>query len=535
MSTQSPPAPPPAFEAPQLSHREILLVFSALMLGMLLAALDQTVLATALPTIVGELGGLENLSWVLTSYLLASTASVPLYGKLGDLYGRKVMLQSSIILFVLGSIAAGVSQDMTQIIISRAVQGLGAGGLMATSQAIIGDILAPRERGRYIGYLASVFAFSSVAGPLIGGFFTDGIGWRWVFYINVPLGLLAFVVATRVLKLPKRRVEHRIDFLGAGLLVGGVSAILLATTWGGNEYAWGSTTITGLLVGGSALIALFIAQELRASEPILPLTLFKNRTFMVSSVLGLLLGMALFGAIAFIPVYLQVVKGVSATESGLRTVPMMVGIVSMSIFSGRMISKTGHYRIYPILGTAIAAVGLFLLSRLGVETSVWLLSAYLFLLGIGVGLVMQVTLLAVQNAVDFKDMGTATSGATFFRSMGGAFGVAMFGSALANRLDYHLPRFVDISAPQGISAQELTSSPERLRALPPEVLDGVRNAFASSLETVFLLAVPLVVLAFIVSWFLPHVALRERAPVGPGASREGAEAEATPPPVPVEV
>jgi len=414
------------------------------------------------------------------------------------------------------------------------VQGLGAGGLMATSQAIIGDILSPRERGRYIGYLASVFAFSSVAGPLIGGFFTDGIGWRWVFYINVPLGLLALLVTSRVLKLPRRRVEHRIDFLGAALLVAGVSTILLATTWGGNEYAWDSPTILALIGGGSFLIAVFVAQEMRASEPILPLSLFRNRTFAVSSVLGLLLGMALFGAIAFVPVYLQVVKGVSATESGLRTVPMMIGIVSMSIFSGRMISKTGQYRVYPIIGTATAAMGLFLLSRLTVDSSVWLLSAYLFLLGIGVGLVMQVTLLAVQNAVDFKDMGTATSGATFFRSMGGAFGVAMFGSMLANRLDYNLPRFVDVSALQGISAQELTSSPERLRALPPEVLEGVRSAFANSLETVFLLSVPLVVLAFVVSWFLPHVALRERITGGPAAREDNAEAEA-PPPIPVEV
>ncbi len=532
MSNESPPAPPPVYEAVQLSHREIMLVFSALMLGMLLAALDQTVLATALPTIVGELGGLKHLSWVLTSYLLASTASVPLYGKLGDLYGRKVMLQGAIILFVIGSIAAGFSQDMNQIIIARADQGLGAGGLMSTSQAIIGDILAPRERGRYIGYLASVFAFSSVAGPLIGGFFTDGIGWRWVFYINLTLGMLAFIVATRVLKLPRRRVEHRIDFLGAALLVGGVSAVLLATTWGGNEYAWDSLTIVALLGGGAFLIALFVTQEMRASEPILPLSLFKNRTFAVSSVLGLLLGMALFGAIAFIPVYLQVVKGVSATESGLRTVPMMIGIVSMSIFSGRMISKTGKYRIYPNGGPAVAALGLFLLSRLSVDTSVWLLSAYLFLLGIGVGLVMQVTLLAVQNAVDFKDMGTATSGATFFRSMGGAFGVAMFGSVMANRLDYHLPRLVDISTLQGISAQELTSSPERLRALPPEVLEAVRQAFASSLETVFLLAVPLVLCAFAVSWALPQVTLRERAVPG-AANRE--DAEAPPPPVAIEV
>jgi EmrB/QacA subfamily drug resistance transporter len=480
------------------------------MLGMLLAALDQTVLATALPTIVGELGGLEHLSWVLTAYLLASTSSVPLYGKLGDLFGRKIMFQIAIALFMLGSISAGVSQDMTQIIGSRVLQGLGAGGLMATSQAIIGDILSPRERGRYIGYLASVFAFASVAGPLIGGFFTDGIGWRWVFYINIPLGLIAFVVTTNVLHLPRRRVEHRIDFLGAALLVSGVSAVLLATTWGGNQYAWGSPEIVGLIAGGLALIVLFVLQEGRAAEPILPLSLFKDPTFRICSALGLLLGMALFGAIAFVPVFLQVVKGVSATESGLRTTPMMIGVVSMSIFSGRMISNTGRYRIYPIIGTASAGLGLFLLSRLTADSNIWLLSLFLYCLGTGVGLVMQVTLLAVQNAVAFKDMGTATAGVTFFRSMGGAFGVAMFGSVLSNRLDYHLPRFVPAEALNGISARTLTSSPERLRALPPEVLHGVREAFAHSLETVFLLAVPLALIAFAVSWLLPEVALRER-------------------------
>ncbi len=509
-STKAEPAGQDGFVQPQLTHREILIVFSSLMLGMLLAALDQTVLATALPTIVGELGGLEHLSWVLTAYLLASTSSVPLYGKLGDLFGRKIMFQLAIALFMLGSVFAGVSQDMLQIIAARVLQGVGAGGLMATSQAIIGDILSPRERGRYIGYLASVFAFSSVAGPLIGGFFTDGIGWRWVFYINIPLGLIAFIVTTRVLHLPRHRVDHNIDFLGAALLVSGVSTILLATTWGGNQYAWDSLEIVGLVAGGLALIVLFVLQEGRTAEPILPLSLFRDPTFRICSALGLLLGMAMFGAIAFVPVFLQVVKGVSATESGLRTTPMMIGVVSMSIFSGRMISNTGRYRIYPIIGTAAAGFGLLLMSRLSADSSIWLLSLFLFCLGIGVGLVMQVTLLAVQNAVAFRDMGTATAGVTFFRSMGGAFGVAMFGSVLSNRLDYHLPRFIPPDVLGSLDRAALTSSPEKLRALSPEVLDGVRQAFAHSLETVFLLAVPLALIAFAISWLLPEVKLRER-------------------------
>jgi EmrB/QacA subfamily drug resistance transporter len=512
---------PSTFEAPPLSHREILVVFSALMLAMLLAALDQTVLATALPTMVGELGGLEHISWVITAYLLASTTTIPLYGKFGDLFGRKILLQIAIVTFVIGSIAAGFSQDMNQIIAARVIQGLGAGGLMSTSQAIIGDILSPRERGRYIGYLASVFAFASVAGPLLGGFFTDGPGWRWVFYINVPLGLLAFVVATRVLKLQSHHISHKIDFIGAALLISGISAILLATSWGGSEYPWGSTTIVGLYGGGALLMVLFVLQELRAAEPILPMSLFANPTFRVCCVLGLLIAMGLFGVIAFVPVFLQVAKGVSATQSGLMTTPMMIGIVTMSIISGRMISNTGRYRMYPVIGTAIAAFGLFLLSRVEADTPFWLFSIFVFVLGTGVGLVMQITLLATQNAVDMREMGTATSGVTFFRTMGGAFGVAIFGSVLNNRLDHHLPRLVSPDALQGIDSATLTASPERLAMLPPAVLDGVREAFAMSLETVFLLAVPLALLAFALSWFLPHVELQERAPI----SREGGEGE----------
>ena len=494
-----------------------MVVFAALMLCMLLAALDQTVLATAMPTIVGELGGLDKLSWIITAYLLASTASIPIYGKLGDMYGRKILLQVAIGAFVLGSITAGISQDINQIIGARVLQGLGAGGLMSTSQAVIGDILSPRERGRYIGYMASVFAFSSVAGPLIGGFFTDGPGWRWVFYINLPLGFLAFAVTTRFLKLAIRRTKHRIDFVGAAMMIVGVSAILLGTSWGGSEYAWDSPEIIGLFAGGGVLLVVFVMWESRAAEPILPLTLFKDPTFRVCAVLGMLVAMGLFGVVAFIPVFLQVAEGVSATESGLRTTPMMVGIVTMSIISGQLIARTGRYRLYPVFGTIAVAVGLFLLSRLTDEANLTLLSICLFVLGAGVGLVMQVSLLAVQNAVDFQHMGTATGGVTFFRTMGGAFGVAIFGSILNNRLNYHLPRLVPEADLNGIDSRTLVSSPEQLLALPPEVLEGVREAFGNSLGTVFLLAVPLALLAFAISWFLPHVALRERPMTGAAA------------------
>ena len=509
------------------------MVFAALMLCMLLAALDQTVLATALPTIVGELGGLDKLSWIISAYLLASTSAIPIYGKLGDMYGRKILLQVAIGSFMLGSITAGFSQNMDQIIVARVLQGIGAGGLMSTSQAVIGDILSPRERGRYIGYMASVFAFASVAGPLIGGFFTDGPGWRWVFYINLPLGLLAFTVTTRFLKLQANHIRHRVDFLGAVLMILGVSAILLATSWGGKEHAWDSPTIIGLFTGGFTLVVLFVLWETRAQEPIIPLSLFRDPTFRVCSVLGMLVAMGLFGVIAFIPVFLQVAKGVSATESGLRTTPMMVGIVTMAIISGQMISRTGHYRVYPIVGTVGVAIGLFFLSRLTEGADLILISVCLFVLGTGVGLVMQVTLLAVQNAVDFQHMGAATGGVTFFRTMGGAFGVAIFGSILNNRLDYNLPRLVPEGSLNGIDSGTLLSSPQQLLALPPDVLEGVRQAFGDSLGTAFLLAVPLALAAFGLSWLLPHVALRERAVLSkrPGGQPAGEE----PMPVVVEV
>jgi EmrB/QacA subfamily drug resistance transporter len=497
-----------------MTHRQILVVFSALILGMLLAALDQTILGTALPTIVGELGGLEHISWVITSYLLASTASVPLYGKLSDLYGRKRLFQLAIVIFLVGSMASGAAQSMFQLIAFRGVQGLGAGGLMALSQAIIGDILLPRERGRYIGYMGVVFALSSVIGPLLGGLFTDHLSWRWVFYINLPLGAVALIVASRVLHLPVQRREHRIDYLGAALMVAGVSCILLATTWAGNEYAWGSPTIVGLFAGGALMTLLFVLQELRAPEPILPLHLVKDRVFSVSSSIGFAVGFAMFGAISFLPLFFQVVKGVSATESGLRMLPLMIGAVSMSIISGRIISNTGRYRIFPIVGTALIACGFALLATVTPGTSFPWVALYMLVLGIGLGLVMQVIVLAVQNAVDYRDMGTATAGVNFFRSMGGAFGVAVFGSVLANRLSYNLPRFVPEGSLNGINVAELTASPEQIRLLPPDVLTGVVEAFSQSLESVFLIAVPFAICAFALAWLLKDMPMRTRPSLG---------------------
>ncbi len=498
----------------QLSHRQVQVVFSGLMLGMLLAALDQMIVSTALPTIVGELGGLEHLSWIITAYLLTSTTSMPLYGKLSDLFGRKLLFQFAISVFLIGSLLSGASQNMLELIAFRAVQGLGAGGIMTMAQAMIGDIISPRERGRYQGYLGSVFAIASVAGPLLGGLFTDHLTWRWVFYINLPLGLLALVVTQTVLKLPFQRKKHPIDYLGSALMVSGISCLLLVTTWGGTEFPWGSAEIIGLSVAGVALVGLFLVQETRAPEPVLPLRLFRERVFSVGAVIMFVLGLAMFGTVAFLPLYLQVVNGVSATASGLRMTPLMLGVVVTSVASGQMITRTGKYRFFPITGTGITALGLFLLSRLDANSGFLEASVFMVVLGVGLGMIMQVIVLAVQNAVQFRDLGAATAGANLFRSLGSAFGVAIFGSILNNRLDYFLPRLVPADALSGISRAALTGSPAQLRTLPAPVLHGVIEAFSRSLQTVFLWAVPLILIAFLASWLLREIPLREHAHVG---------------------
>jgi len=498
----------------QLTHRQIVVVLSGLMLGMLLAALDQTIVSTALPTIVGEVGGLEHLSWVITAYLLTSTASVPIYGKLSDFYGRKLMFQFAIVTFVIGSLLSGVSQTMLQLILFRGAQGLGAGGLFAMAMAIVGDVVPPRDRGRYQVYFGAVFAFASVAGPLLGGLFVDQLSWRWVFFINLPLGIMALIVTSAVLQLPFKRLEHKIDYVGSLLMVSGVSCLLLMTTWGGTEYPWASPRIIGLGVVGTVLVALFAMQELRADEPLLPPRLFGDRTFSLSSGIGFIVGLSMFGAVAFLPVYLQVVRGASATGSGLHMIPMMAGIVVASIGSGRFISNTGRYRAFPIVGTACMAAALFLLSTLGTSTSMVLVSIYMALLGAGLGFVMQVIILATQNSVEHKDLGTATAGVNFFRSMGGAFGVAVFGSILNNRLNYHLPRLVPTGSLQGLDVKSLTASPAVIHALPPAVHHGVTEAFSLSLHSVFLWAMPAALLGFALTWLLREMPLREASHVG---------------------
>ena len=484
------------------THRQILVIFSGLMLGMLLAALDHTIVATALPTITGELGGLNHLSWVVTSYLLASTVATPLYGKLGDLYGRKRLFQIAISVFLVGSILCGLSQSMFQLILFRAIQGLGGGGLLVLAQAITAEIVAPRDRGRYQGYFGAVFGASSVLGPLVGGFITDQLSWRWVFYVNLPLGLIALVVTAIVLPTSPDHGNPKVDYLGSALLTAAITSIVLFTTWGGREYAWGSPTM--LMLGGGALVLLgvLVVVERRVTEPIVPIHLFRTRAFNVATSVSFIIGMAMFGAISFLPLFLQVVNGASATNSGLLLLPLMVGLLGASITSGQVISRTGHYKYFPVSGCAVATAGMFLLSTMGTATSQVTVTGYMVILGIGMGLTMQTLVLAVQNSVSLRELGVATSSVSFFRSMGGAVGVALFGALFNNLLAQRLGAAVAIGERAGFT-------PESIQHLPLQARMEFVAGFADALTTVFLYAAPLVAVGFAITWFLREVPLRD--------------------------
>ncbi|MEY9965437.1 EmrB/QacA subfamily drug resistance transporter [Streptacidiphilus sp. MAP12-16] len=498
----------PIQEEPQ----RVRLVFLGVMLGMFLAALDQTIVSTALPTIVGDLGGANHLSWVVTSYLLAATATTPLWGKLGDLFGRKYVFIICIVIFLIGSALCGVSQNMLQLISFRALQGLGGGGLMVLAMAVIADVVPPRDRGRYQGVIGAVFGVSSVVGPLLGGFLVDSINWRWVFYVNLPVGAVALFVIASALKAKHPDVRPKIDYLGTFLLAAASTCLVLIASLGGTTWAWNSIEVWGCGIGAVLLIAAFILVEQRVDEPVLPLRLFRNPVFTVCSGMGFVIGLCMFGALSYIPLYMQVVNGSSPTTSGLRLLPMMAGLLITSIGTGQLISRTGRYKIYPIFGTALTAVSLVLLAQVDEKTSSTVMGLYMLVLGLGLGMVMQVLIIAVQNATDFSDLGTATSGVTYFRSIGGSFGASIFGTVLNNRLNSNISSALsDGTLSPLFPVKQVLANPTIVQKVPPAqkpLVEPFLHIYAVSLQTVYLVAAGIAVVAFVLSLFLREVPLR---------------------------
>lgn len=480
-------------------------IFVAVLLGMLLAALDQTIVATALPTVVADLGGAGHQSWVVTSYLLASTIVTAIVGKLGDMFGRKLVFGAAVLFFLVGSVLCGMSGSMTMLVASRALQGIGGGAIMVTATALIGEVIPLRDRGRYQGALGAVFGVTTVVGPLLGGFFTDHLSWRWAFWINVPVAVVVFFVAAAAIPALGKTTRPVIDYAGIVFVALGASGLTLATSWGGSTYPWTSPVVVGLFVGSALALAAFVWVESHAAEPILPIRLFRSPVFAVCCVLSFIVGFAMLGALTFLPTFMQFVDGVSATVSGLRTLPMVAGLLLTSMGSGVIVSRTGRYKVFPIVGTAVMTVGFLLLSRMSAETPLLLQSLYLFILGTGIGMCMQVLILIVQNTSNFDDLGVATSGVTFFRTIGSSFGAAIFGSLFANFLDGRIGGALAASGAPPAAAQ----SPQALHQLPADVAAPIVNAYADSLGLVFLCAAPIAFIGFVVAWMLKEVPLRE--------------------------
>jgi EmrB/QacA subfamily drug resistance transporter len=511
-------------EPPSGRRREVLIVLPGLMLALILAMLDQMVVSTALPRIVGDLGGLAHLSWVVTAYVLAATITTPLYGKLGDLYGRKTWLMIAIVIFLIGSALSGMAHSMDQLIAFRALQGLGAGGLMTGVLAAIGDLVSPRERGQYVGIMMAVMMGAMITGPLVGGYITDSLSWRWIFYINMPIGGAALLYLAFRLHLPRHKVPHKVDYLGAAVLAVAVTAIVLLTTWGGTQYAWGSAVILTLITVAVAGTAAFLMIERRAAEPIIPLHVFRKRNFSLAISMGFLLGLAMFGAMTFLPLYQQTVQHASPTVSGLLLIPMMLGMTTTSLIAGQVTSRTGRYKALPIIGGGIMTVAMLLLTQLGPATSRLTSMAFYVVLGLGMGFLMQITTLIAQNSVDPRDMGVASSSRTFFQQIGGSIGVSIFGvlftrslhSALASRLP---------GAPLGGSG--LNFRPQTVLSLPLQIRDAVFYAIAHGIDTVFIWAAPAAILVFGLAWLIKEEPLRGSAPAAPAApaSESGQKAE----------
>jgi EmrB/QacA subfamily drug resistance transporter len=535
-ATVPPEGPPPASAAgPRLSPRRVRLVFCALLLALLPAALELMIVATALPTIVGDLHGADRMSWAITAYLLPATVGLPIYGKLGDLLGRKGVFQFAVLVFVIGSALAGRAATMDQLIAFRALQGVGAGGLLIGVQAITADIVPLRARGRFMGVIGAVFGLASVAGPLLGGYFTDQLSWRWCFYVNVPFGLVTLAVVTVALKLPKPAAKARIDVLGALLLAAASICLVLLTSWGGTEHAWNSRVVLGLGAGAVTATVLFLVAERFAAEPLVPLRLFRDSVFNITGLVGLVIGVALFGAAGYLPTFLQMVEGASATESGLLMLPMMAGIVGASIVSGRLISRTGHYRSHPVVGSALAVLGMWLLSRLEADTPRLHHGIWTAVLGAGIGMVMPVLVLAVQNSVRPADLGSATSATNYFRQIGGSVGVAVFGTLLADRLADALKRRLPAGA--GLPDPE-SVTPQLVHALPPDLRDGYIRAYADAMPRIFLYLVPVLVLGLLIACFLKETSLVTDAaphPTADGDPGPAVEPAGGPPPAPLPI